>query len=112
MSQVGVSECKNCGLPIFLRTSVNKYRWWTHGQQGSFCRQTSAEPKTDATPVPQPSSALPSRDGNQGIAAENAFENVTRVEVIDHKHHTGRAFVHWEDDTRVDVCLQDRGRTL
>ena len=35
-----------------------------------------SNPKTTASPVPQPSSALPSQDGNQRTAAENGWIDV------------------------------------
>lgn len=39
-------------------------------------------------------------------------EKVTRVEVIDHYTPEGRAYVFWEKDAKVEVQLQDDGRTL
>lgn len=36
-------------------------------------------------------------------------EKVTRVEVIDEK---GRSYVNWKKDNKVELSLQDDGRTL
>lgn len=39
--------------------------------------------------------------------------NVTRVEVIDHTMTgKGRSYFHWEEDSKVELSLQDEGRTL
>ena len=43
-------------------------------------------------------------------------EKVTRVEVIDHtkpfEEGGGRVYVSWEETNKVEVLLQDDGRTL
>lgn len=43
-------------------------------------------------------------------------DNVTRVEVIDHTKPVdeggGRCYVKWEKDIKVEVSLQDDGRTM
>ena len=39
--------------------------------------------------------------------------NVTRVEVIDHSDFgMGRAYVRWDEQIKVELSLQDDGRTL
>lgn len=37
------------------------------------------------------------------------FESITRVEVID---ENGRSYVNWNDNNKVEVFIQDEGKTL
>ena len=43
-------------------------------------------------------------------------EKVTRLEIINHSSNKetpyGRAFVHWDDKTKIELSLQDDDRTL
>lgn len=39
----------------------------------------------------------------------NLTNKVTRVEVID---QDGRSYVNWDDNNKVELSLQDNGRTL
>lgn len=40
------------------------------------------------------------------------FPKMTRVEVINHYDGEGKGFTKWEDDLKVEVDIQDGGRTL
>jgi hypothetical protein len=46
-------KCKHCGLEIRWATlripNSRDYNWWTHVASGStFCRETKAEPESEA----------------------------------------------------------------
>lgn len=40
------------------------------------------------------------------------MSKVTRLEVVDHYNNTGRELVSWEEDLKIELSLQDEGRTL
>ena len=45
-------------------------------------------------------------------------DKVTRVEIIEHfrtkgtDRPDGRTYVHWDENTKIELSLQDEGRTL
>jgi len=43
---------------------------------------------------------------------ETFKHKITRVEVINHADDLGRVFVHWDENTKLEIDLQDEGRTL
>ena len=45
----------------------------------------------------------------EGTESDMNTEKVTRVEVID---ENGRSYVNWNDENKVELSLQDDGKTL